>query len=109
MAGNDDFDDDRDLAGCEPGADCATGPAGPSREVLDTLETMRRLCAGELDFVVEAGRLAGLETSVVLAVTPGGLVPLFAHVTGDIFPVLVPAADAAGRPVSRAAARAALN
>ena len=50
-----------------------------------------------------------VETSVVLAVTPGGLVPLFAHVTGDIFPVLVPATDSAGRPVSRSAARAALN
>ena len=64
---------------------------GATAEVAATLEAMDRLCAGELDFLVAEGRLAGLPTGVVLAVTPGGLVPLFAHVSREIFSVLVPA------------------
>ena len=109
MARDNDFDDyqgaeDEEL---EPG--CAPEREGSSREVAATFEAMHRLCAGELEFVVAEGRLAGLATAVVLAVTPGGLVPLFAHVTRDIFPVLVPATDEAGRPTSPAAARNRLN
>lgn len=90
-----DFDDDRELDEAGTEAACP-GDRGVPGTVVAALDAMRRLCAGEWDFLVAEGRLAGLETGVVLAVTPGGLVPLFAHVSRDIFPVLVPAAAGDG-------------
>jgi hypothetical protein len=109
MAHHADYDDHRVAEDEEPDAVGALEQMGPSREVAATLEAMQRLCAGELDFVVAEGRVAGLATGVVLAVTPGGLVPLFTHVSADIAPVLIPATDAGGRPIDPTAARARLN
>jgi hypothetical protein len=77
--------------------------------VQQALDAMNRLCSGELDFAVGYARLAGLETAVVLAITPGGLVPLFAHVTPDVFPVLFPASVDTDPESARVAAAARLN
>jgi hypothetical protein len=64
--------------------------AAPPIAVQRAIDAMHRLCSGELEFVVGHAQLAGLETAVVLAVTPGGLVPLFTHVSDDVYAVLAP-------------------
>jgi len=83
-------------------------PALPE-SVVQALQAMQRLRSGELEYLVEHASLAGLETAVVLAVTPGGLIPLFAHVSPDILPVLFPVAERGDRERGRAAARTHLN
>jgi hypothetical protein len=83
--------------------------AAPPEAVQSALDAMGRLCSGELEYAVGRARLAGLDTAVVLAVTPGGLVPLFAHVTPDIFPVLVPVPRDADPKAARASAAGRLN
>lgn len=87
----------------------ARGDQAVARELAATLEAIRRLCTDEVEYLVAAGRLAGLETGVVLAVTSGGLVPLFAHVSRDIFPVLVPAPDRDGAGTPSQTDRTRLN
>jgi hypothetical protein len=65
----------------------------PPLAVRQAMNAIERLCSGELEYVVGHASLAGLDTAVILAITPGGLIPLFAHVTPDIFPVLGPGAE----------------
>lgn len=109
MARHTDLDELRGADEEAPESGLVPTQPGPSPEVAAAYESMQRLCAGALDFVVAEGLLASLRTGVVLAVTPGGLVPVFAHVSREIAPVLTPATDNAGRPASATDARARLN
>lgn len=65
----------------------------PPAALRQALQAIERLGSGELDYVIGHASLAGLDTAVVLAVTAGGLIPLFAYVTPDIYQVLVPVAE----------------
>lgn len=71
----------------------------PPTSVRQAMQAIGRLNSGELDYVVGHASLAGLDTAVVLAVTAGGLIPLFAYVTPDLLPVLAPVVD--GQPTRR--------
>ena len=50
--------------------------------------TFRRLQNDDVDVVIAPATVAGLETVILCVVTPGGLVPLFAHLSPDILQVL---------------------
>ena len=86
----------RDEQGGLPAPVAADLPAA----IEQAMAAMNRLCEGELEFAVAPAHLAGLETAVVLAITPGGLLPLFAHVSPDLAPLLVPAESDGDAPAA---------
>lgn len=71
----------------------------PPLAVRQANQAIERFNSGELDYVIGHASLAGLDTAVVLAVTPGGLIPVFAYVTPEVLPVLVPVVN--GQPARR--------
>ena len=75
------------------------GPAGTAaadkicqrqaaQDVESAIAALLALFEGDYDIGFASGSLAGLETAVVVAETPGGIVPLFAYINRDLASVL---------------------
>jgi hypothetical protein len=69
--------------------------------VRDALAALDRLWRDNDEITVARARVAGLETAVVGTLTPGGLVPLFVHISPDIAQVLAPVTENGRGPKSR--------
>ena len=63
-----------------------TSERAAEMELVDV--TVRRLRNEDVELVLAPATMAGLETVVLGVVTPGGVVPLFAHLSSDILEVL---------------------
>lgn len=94
MAGSTEMDDEAD------GLEMLLGQR--AADVRRALDLLVRIEAGEFDVGIVPGRVAGLDTAVVVLQLPGGMVPVFAYVNAEIAAVLRNGRDELPAPVEGA-------